>query len=305
MLFTLLVAGLLVFAPCLAGAIAPETHTVHWGGFPDPMSNIAAEITQTYNIIFWIIALIALGVYAALLYVIWRFRRQRQPRPATWSHNVPREIVWTVIPALICAYIGYESYRILSYMHKTPAEGLNVEVIGYQFGWEFHYPELGFEAPLPLQPHPTLSIPDKERYVPEMVVPVNTNIRLQVTAKDVIHSYFVPAVGVKMDAIPGRINYKWFRPTQVGEYIGQCAELCGAAHGEMFLTLKVVDLPTWNAWVNTQRVAKGLAPLPVTPEQALVTVPTEPAPVAPTPVALAPVAPAAVAAAAAPVTATP
>ena len=263
----------LVLAPMAVLAIAPETHTVHWGGFPNPMSNIAAEITQTYNIIFWIIALIAAGVYGALLYVIWRFRRQKNPKPATWSHNVPLEIVWTVIPALICAYIGYESYRILSYMHKTPAEGLNVEVIGYQFGWEFHYPDLGFEAPLTATPHPTLSLPDKERFVPEMVVPVGTNIRLQVTAKDVIHSYFVPAVGVKMDAIPGRINYKWFRPTQVGEYLGQCAELCGAAHGEMFLTLKVVDVPTWNTWVNTQRVAKGLTPLPVVADQPILVEP--------------------------------
>jgi cytochrome c oxidase subunit 2 len=249
--------------PALAFAIAPDTHTVHPGGFPTPASNIAAEVTQTYNIIFWIIAVIAALVYGVMLYAIWRFRRSKNPVPAKFSHGTVIEVVWTVIPALICVYIGWESYRILHLMHNTPKDGITVEVVAYQFGWDFHYPDLGISAPEATAPHPTLSIPGKDRLVKEFVVPVDTNVRLQVTAMDVIHSYFVPAMGTKMDAIPGRVNYKWFRPNQVGSFIGQCAELCGAAHGEMFFSVKVVPQDEWQVWVNEQRKAKGLEPLKI------------------------------------------
>lgn len=245
--------------PALAFAIAPETHTVHPGGFPTPASNIAAEVTQTYNIIFWIIAVIAVLVYGVMLVAIWKFRRSRNPKPATFSHGTLIEIVWTVIPALICVYIGWESYRLLHIIHTTPKDGVTVEVVGYQFGWDFYYPDLGIAAPEATTPHQVLSIPGKERLVKELVVPVDTNVRLQVTAMDVIHSFFAPAMGVKMDAIPGRVNYKWFRPNATGDYIGQCAELCGAAHGEMFFSIKVVPQDAFQAWVNEQRKAKGLA----------------------------------------------
>jgi len=247
--------------PALAFAIAPDTHTVHPGGFPLPASNIAAEVTQTYNIIFWIIAVIAVLVYGLLLYAIWRFRRSKNPVSAKFSHGTVIEIVWTVIPALICLYIGWESYRILHLMHNTPKDGITVEVVGYQFGWDFYYPELGIAVPEATAPNKELSIPGKERLVKELLVPIDTNVRLQVTAMDVIHSFFAPAMGVKMDAIPGRVNYKWFRPNQEGAFIGQCAELCGTAHGEMFFVIKVVSKEVWQNWVNEQRKAKGLEPL--------------------------------------------
>lgn len=250
-----------VLLPVLAFAIAPDTHTVHPGGFPLPASNIAAEVTRTYNIIFWIIAAIAVLVYGLLLYAIWKFRRSQNPTPAKFSHGTLIEIVWTVIPALICLYIGWESYRILHLMHNTPKDGITVEVVAYQFGWDFYYPDLGISVPEAAAPHPTLSIPGKDRMVKELILPVDTNVRLQVTAMDVIHSFFAPAMGTKMDAVPGRVNYKWFRTSKLGEFIGQCAELCGAAHGEMFFSIKVVPQDEWQAWVNTQRKAKGLEPL--------------------------------------------
>lgn len=247
--------------PALAFALVPDSYTVHPGGFPTPASNIAAEVTQTYNIIFWIIAVIAVLVYGVMLVAIWRFRRSRNPKPATFSHGTLIEIVWTVIPALICVYIGWESYRLLHIIHTTPKDGLTVEVVGYQFGWDFYYPDLGIAAPEATTPHPVLSIPGKERLVKELILPIDTNVRLQVTAMDVIHSFFAPSMGVKMDAIPGRVNYKWFRPNATGDYIGQCAELCGAAHGEMFYSIKVVPQEVFRAWVNEQRKAKGLEPL--------------------------------------------
>lgn len=244
--------------PALAFAL-PETGTVHPGGFPAPASNIAAEVTHTYNIIFWITAVIAVLVYGVMLVAIWKFRRSRNPNPAKFAHGTLIEIVWTVIPALICLYIGWESFRILHLIHNTPKDGITVEVVGYQFGWDFYYPDLGIAVPEATAPHPTLSLPGQSRLVKELVLPMDTNVRLQVTAMDVIHSFFAPAMGVKMDAIPGRINYKWFRPTVAGEYIGQCAELCGLAHGEMFFTVKVLPRVEWQAWVNEQRKAKGLA----------------------------------------------
>lgn len=260
-----IVARLSVFSalllPAVVQAVDAGVQTAHKGGFPIPASNIAAEITTSYNIIFWITAAVAALVYAILLTAIWRFRRSKNPHPAKFSHGTLIEVVWTVIPAIICVYIGAESYRVLRLMHNTPKDGITVEVIGYQFGWDFYYPELGIASPEATTPHPTLSIPGKERLVKELILPVDTNVRLQVTAMDVIHSFFAPAMGVKMDAIPGRVNYRWFRPNTLGEFIGQCAELCGAAHGEMFFTIKVVPHNEWQAWVNTQRHAKGLAPM--------------------------------------------
>lgn len=246
--------------PALAFAL-PETGTVHPGGFPVPASNIAAEVTHTYNIIFWIIAVIAVLVYGILLVAIWKFRRSANPTPAKFAHGTLIEIVWTVIPALICLYIGWESYRLLREMHNTPKDGLTVEVVAYQFGWDFYYPDLGIAVPEATAPNKALSLPGKDRLVKELVLPVDTNVRLQVTAMDVIHSFFAPAMGVKMDAIPGRINYNWFRPTKAGTYIGQCAELCGLAHGEMFFAVKVLPQKDWQNWVNEQRIAKGLTAL--------------------------------------------
>lgn len=253
---------LCLFAAILALAPDALAETVHWGGFPTPQGPIAEKVTNIYNFIFYIIALIALIVLAGLGYCVWKFRESKNEKPAKFSHSTVLEVVWTVIPALICVAIAIASYTGIKYIRTMPETGLTIEVIAFQFGWDFDYPDFDIASPEELEPHPQLSsAPGVERYAKHMVVPVGVPIKMHVTARDVIHSFYAPDVGVKIDAIPGRINYQWFQADREGEYIGQCSELCGYAHGEMFFVIKAVSEEEFRAWVNGQRTEMGMDPL--------------------------------------------
>ena len=246
----------------LAGFDALAGGTAHWGGFPEPKGPIAQEVTDIYNIVYYITAVIAVLVLGGLLYCVWKFRASKNPKAATFSHSTVLEVVWTIIPAIICIYIAVISYKGIDYIRTMPEKGLTVEVIAYQFGWDFDYPDLEVSSSEAEAPHAQLSsAPGVERYVKDMVVPVDTVVKMHVTAKDVIHAFYAPDLGVKIDAIPGRINYQWFEASEVGDYIGQCAELWGAAHGEMYFNVKAVSKEDFKAWVNSQRRENGLAKL--------------------------------------------
>lgn len=250
----------------LALVLPISAQTVHPGGFPDPVGPVAVVTTDLYNFLFWITAVIFLFIIAIIGWVIWRFRRAVNPRPATFSHNTLLEIVWTTVPLLICIVIVWKSYEVMTFVRTMPDKGLTVEVVGYQFGWDFYYPDMGengknLAAPEPGGPHPTLSLPEVERYAKALVIPVDVPIKLHVTASDVIHAFYSADAGVKIDAIPGRINYAWFSADKAGEYIGQCAELCGSAHGEMFFTIRAVPMDEFIRFVNAQRREAGLKEL--------------------------------------------
>jgi len=258
---------LTLLATVLPALTWAQTETAHWGGFPTPLSSVAEETTILYNIIFWIITVIFAIVVGGMVWIMLRYRASVNPTPATFSHNTLVEVVWTVIPAIICVFIAWKSFETMVYVRTVPEKGITVEVVAYQFGWDFYYPDFAegatnVAAAEPTVAHEQLSSAGVERLVKEMVVPVNTNIKLHVTASDVIHAFYAPDMGVKIDAMPGRINYAWFNPDREGEYIGQCAELCGSAHGEMFFTVKVVSKEEFADYINAQRVDAGLAPLP-------------------------------------------
>jgi cytochrome c oxidase subunit 2 len=256
----LLVSFTVPAAAELADALGAE-HTAHWGGFLPAVGPVAEVVTGTYNRIFWIILVIGILVEALILWCLFKFRRsKRGDKVSNFSHNTTLEVLWTVIPVLICVYIGYISYHGLRFMRTMPAEHLAVEVVAHQFYWDFDYPDQGISAPEG-ERHEQLSSAGQDRTVKHLVVPVNTNVVVNVTAADVLHAFYVPALGVKVDAIPGRINYLWFNADEEGDYIGQCAELCGAAHGEMFFNVRVVSQDAWKAWVNEQRKANGLEPM--------------------------------------------
>lgn len=247
--------------PFIAGA-----ETAHPGGFPTPVGPIAQHVTELYNFIFWIITVVAVLVATIMAIIIVRFRRKNNPKPAKFSHNTPLEVVWTVIPAIICVILAWKSYEGLVYNRTIPEEGMTVEVVAYQFGWDFYYPDFSdgetyVTAAEPAGPHPTLSLPDTPRYVKELVVPVDTVIKLHITASDVIHAFYSADLGIKVDAMPGRINYLWFEADKLGNFIGQCAELCGSAHGEMFFSIKVVSQAEFVNYVNARRGDAGLGKL--------------------------------------------
>lgn len=239
-------------------ALAEYAPTAHWGGFPTPVGPTGAATTDVYNFLFWISVVVAIIVEGGLLIAIWKFRQSKNKKAATFTHHVGLEVVWTGIPIIICLAILWKSFGAMIEIRTMPEEGLTVEAVAYQFGWDFNYPDLGIVAPEAEGAHAQLSSAGEERYVKDLVVPVDTNIKLHVTAKDVIHAFHNSGLGVKIDAMPGRINYAWFKATKTGDYIGQCAELCGAAHGEMFFNVKVVSKSEYIRWANMQRREEGL-----------------------------------------------
>ncbi len=260
---------LAVFAIALFASLPALAGTIHPLGFPEQVANIGQKIDDLYSFIFIIVSVIMLLVTVLIGVCIWKFRASRNKKPATFSHNNTLEVIWTVIPAIICIALAWQSFVGMKYIRTMPDGGVTVEVIGYQFGWDFSYPDYGFDAPLPTEPHQTLSIPGQDRYVPRMVVPVGVPTKVHVTSRDVIHAYYTPEMGVKIDAMPGRINYQWFTPDTPGVYIGQCAELCGSAHGEMFYEVEVKSQADFIDWVAAQRRANGLNPMPTSEITAL------------------------------------
>ncbi|RYG60356.1 MAG: cytochrome c oxidase subunit II [Alphaproteobacteria bacterium] len=252
--------GMLALA---APALAVES--IHPGGFPTPVGPTAVEISWLYNIIFVIIAVISVFVAVPILYILWKYRRDKVSKPATFSHSLVLELIWTIVPALICVVIAVLSYRAMIMIRTMPEDAMNVEVVAYQFGWDFYYPDVSqgdkhVSAPEPKGDDPDVSLPGAPRQTKTLVVPVGKPIVLHVTAQDVIHAFFVPHLGTKIDAIPGRINYAWFTATEPGDWLGQCAELCGQAHGEMFFRVKAVPQAEFDAYLAEQVKAAGIDP---------------------------------------------
>lgn len=250
-------------------ATAAFAGTIHPGGFMNPTGPIADKVNNIYNIMFWITAVIFFGVQAVLIYSIYKFRRKKNPNPAKFTHNTPLEIVWMTIPAIICVVIAWLSFDGMRFIRSMPEKGIDVEVIAYQFGWDFDYPDMQISAPdidMEMAKKNEKWLKELTQFnesftVKELIVPVNTNIRLHVTSKDVIHAFYVPELVVKIDAMPGRINYQWFNIPEEGVYIGQCAELCGSAHGYMYFAVRAVSEEDYALWVNKQRREEGLEPL--------------------------------------------
>jgi cytochrome c oxidase subunit 2 len=260
--YTLVATALCTFIVKTAAATEMKFDGLaHPLGFQTPTSSVAHVIADTYDFIFWITAVIGILVEIVLLYAIFRFRRtaKRGPKQAkTFSHNTPLEVAWTVIPVIICLAITWKSFDALFYIRNMPEKGMTVEAVARQFDWDFRYPDLGIVGADADKPHPQLSSAGVERYVKNLVIPQGVNIKFDVTGIDVLHAFYVPAMGVKVDAVPGRVNHVWFNADKVGDYIGQCAELCGAAHGEMFFNVRVLSKADWIKWVNARRIESGL-----------------------------------------------
>lgn len=257
----------LTLALAFGADMAAAVQTAHPLGFTNPNGPIAEMVITKYNLIFWICLAVYILVQGVIIWCIFAYRRssKRGLKDAKkFSHSTTVEVIWTVIPVIICAYIGWQAWLGIQFIRNVPEDALPVDVIAYQFNWKFDYPELGISAPEATAPDAELTVQESNpRYVKEFVVPVGRDVVLNITAQDVIHAVYIPALGIKIDAIPGRINYQWFRAEKAGSFIGQCAELCGSAHGEMFFRVKVLEQDAWQAWVNSRRVEAGLAPLTV------------------------------------------
>ena len=226
---------------------------VPWGlGLQPPASPVMERIIDFHDILLVIQAAIVLFVLGLLGYIILRFNAKANPTPSKTTHNTLLEVVWTVVPILILVFISVPSMKLLFFMDKTQNPGMTLKVIGQQWSWSYEYPDhggLSFDSSL--VPDDELK-PGQKRLLDvdnRVVLPVDTDIRLIMTSEDVIHNWAVPAFGIKMDTVPGRLNETWVRITKPGTYYGQCSELCGINHGYMPVVVDAVSKADFQKWV--------------------------------------------------------
>ena len=238
-----------------AGAAAAALgHPLPWQmGFQDAGSPVMENIIWFHHLLLVIVTLITATVLALLLWVMARFNERVHPTPSRTTHHTSLEIAWTVVPIVILLVIAVPSFRLLFLEQSIPPADVTVKATGKQWYWSYGYPDQGkFEFDSLMVQDKDLK-PEQPRLLSvdnEMVVPVDKVVRVQVTGSDVIHSFAVPSFGIKIDAVPGRLNETWFKATKEGIYYGQCSELCGKNHAFMPIAVRVVSESEFNAWVE-------------------------------------------------------
>lgn len=247
----------------LAATGQPEDWSM---SFQDSASPVMDDIIWFDNVLLVIITAISILVLALLLYIMVRFNAKANPTPSKTTHNTPLEVIWTIVPIMILVVIAIPSFRLLYKEMVIPEADLTIKAIGYQWYWGYEYPDHGDIAFDSLMLKDDELAPGQPRLLAtdtDVVVPVNATVRVIITAEDVIHSWAMPAFGVKMDAVPGRINETWFRATQTGTFYGQCSELCGIEHAFMPITVKVVTQEEFDEWVTWAQEEYASAPASV------------------------------------------
>jgi cytochrome c oxidase subunit 2 len=218
------------------------------------------QITSFHRFVTIIIVLIALFVLGLLIYVMVRFNETRHPQPSRTTHNTLLEIAWTVIPVLILVAIAIPSFRLLFAQYDFPKADLTVTATGSQWYWTYEYPDYGITFASIIVQEADLK-PGQPRLLTvdhELVVPVNKNVVVQVKAVDVIHDWAVPSFGIKLDAVPGRLQRTWFRAERTGMFYGQCSELCGRNHAFMPIAIHVVTDEEFAGWLAKQKSSASL-----------------------------------------------
>lgn len=234
-----------------------------------PVTETMEKLVSLHNLLLVIISAITVFVLALMVYVMVRFRASRNPVPSQVTHNTLLEVAWTVMPIVILIVIAIPSFKLLYFMDRTSEPGLTIKITGKQWNWQYEYPDLkiDFEAFIVKDPDWNKFSPEEKIRRPrllavdaEMVVPVNTNVRFYVTSVDVMHSWAVPAFGVKNDAVIGRLNQGWFNVRKEGLYYGQCSQICGSGHAYMPIAVRVVSKEAFDKWVASKKAAQLPAP---------------------------------------------
>ena len=258
-----LVGMLLAGAACAAIAGHSEPGQI---GFQEPVTDIARELQVFHNwILMPIITIITLFVLALLVYVAVRFNEKANPVASKTTHHVGLEVAWTVIPVMILVIIAIPSFRLLTHQLVIPEADVTIKVTGKQWFWSYDYPKdqggpFGFDSNL--KPDAELKADNGDIHLlsvdNEAVVPVGKTVRFQITAADVIHSFVIQSFGIRMDAVPGRLNETWFKADREGVYYGQCSKLCGKDHAYMPIAVRVVSPEAYTAWLATAKKAFAL-----------------------------------------------
>ncbi len=254
-----------------AGAVAASAVTLWSGtalaaGLPEPWQmNFQRAYSPTMEKVHdfhWLLLVVQFGIVALVLgllgYIIYRFNAKRNPVPSKTSHNTLLEIVWTAVPIVILVIIAIPSMKLLYFADRTPEPEMTLKVTAHQWYWSYNYPDHGnFE-------YDSIMIPDDEIDLAAgqvrllsvdqpVVLPVNTRVQVLITAGDVIHNWAVPALGLKTDAIPGRVNETWVEITAEGTFYGMCSELCGVNHGFMPIEIRAVSKEAFAEWAEQAR----------------------------------------------------
>ncbi len=259
--FNKLRTALFASAGAIAIWVAPGTAQAEWGlNLQRPVTEIARVQFDLHMLITYIVTVIGIIVFGVMFYSIAKFRKSKGAQPAKFSHSTKAEVLWTVIPTLILIGMAVPSTKALLLMEDTTDSDMVLKVTGYQWGWQYDYMEedVSFFSKLATpQSQITGTEAKGENYLLEVnnhvVLPVGKKVRLLLTAKDVIHAWWVPQLGGKKDAIPGFINEMWIRADETGTYRGQCAELCGKDHGYMPIVVDVVEEAEYKAWIESQK----------------------------------------------------
>jgi cytochrome c oxidase subunit 2 len=226
-------------------------------GLQDAATEQMSRIINLHNFVLVIITAICLFVLALLTWIMLRYNAKSNPTPTATTHNTVLEVLWTVIPVAILVAIAIPSFRLLYYQDVIPPADITIKAIGKQWYWSYEYPDNGnftFDA---LMLSDRVAAQNGEPRLlgtnNHVVVPVNKTIRILTTGADVIHAWAIPAFGVKIDAVPGRINQTWFNANREGKFYGECSELCGARHAFMPITVEVVSQERFDQWVQEAR----------------------------------------------------
>ena len=245
-----LVAILMGCEAALAGLGQPSPWQI---GLQQSASPVMDNIIWFHDFLLYLITGIAGFVLVLLVVVMVRFNARTNPIPSRTTHNTLIEIAWTLIPIVILMVIAVPSFKLLFLQLNVPAADLTVKATGKQWYWSYSYPDNGqfeFDSLMLKEGERKEGQPRLLAVDNEMVVPVNKTVRVITTGSDVIHSFAVPSFGIKIDAVPGRINETWFTATREGVYYGQCSELCGKDHAFMPIAVHVVSEQAFSAWVE-------------------------------------------------------
>ena len=273
-------AGMALTPPALAEVVGAPTP--RQTGFQPAVSELARDLQTMDTILLTVITVIVLLVTALLAYVVVKFRRSVNTTPARFTHNATIEVIWTAVPVMILVALAFPSLNLLYKQLEIPEPDLTIKATGHQWYWSHAYPdyEIEFDSLMVAANYATwddvmaddFGREEVETYGvtketwklatdTKVVVPVDAVVAVQITASDVIHAWTIPSFGVKMDAVPGRLNELWFKAERVGTYYGQCSELCGVNHAYMPITVEVVSREDFDAWMQEMRVAEGLEPV--------------------------------------------
>ena len=238
--------------------------------FQTPHSPVQQSIEGLHALVLWLMATVTIFVAGLLAFVMWRYNSRRNPVPSRISHHTALEVAWTVLPVLILVVIAIPSFRLVYFEDRTANADMTVKVTGHQWFWEYTYPDQGgidFSS---------LVIPENELKPGQLrnlevdnrlVVPVGKNIRILTTSGDVIHSFFIPSLGVQRYAIPGRTIETWVKVDQPGVYYGECNQICGTNHSLMPISIQAMDQKDFDTWVQQAKTKFAANDTPARSEQ--------------------------------------